>query len=385
MPSTFPTPNATAVEYSQSLLRHIQDKFAPRQTITFEEWMNEALYHPLGGYYTGGLAKLSGDNQATVLQGDFTTAPELTPWYGRTLATQISQILEASASKNILEFGAGSGKLALSILEQLADPSIHYFILELSSDLKQRQQETLGNYAQQVTWLTELPTHFTGCMLANEVLDAMPVKLVEWNHEGHLEEVYVSWENGELHYLNKPASAELVQLMQTRLPAYPCYRTEVNLQAEAWIRSLGASLACGGILLIDYGFPRSEYYHPQRHRGTLMCHLQHHAHDEPLLYPGLQDITAHVDFTAIADAAIDSNLEVLGYTSQARFLMNCGLLNLLNQLNPNDVQHYARQVGPVQKLLSEAEMGELFKVMLLGKNLDIDPVGFIVGDRRYGL
>ncbi len=148
---------------------------------------------------------------------------------------------------------------------------------------------------------------------------------------------------------------------------------------------MGNYLRKGAVILIDYGFPRNEYYHPQRHQGTLMCHLQHHAHSDPLRYLGLQDITAHVDFTAIADAAIDGNLEVLGFTSQARFLMNCGILSLLNQLDPNDVKDYARQIGPVQKLLSEAEMGELFKVMLLGKNLDIDPIGFISGDRRHTL
>lgn len=385
MPNSLPTPSAAALKFSQQFMQHIQTQFAPKQMITFEEWMNQALYSPFGGYYTGGLAKLSGDNNTRLLQGDFTTAPELTPWYGRTLCTQIIQILGAANSKYILEFGAGSGKLALSILEQLNDPSIKYFILELSDDLRRRQQSTLKDYLSQVEWLTSLPETFEGCMVANEVLDAMPVKLVQWNQQGQLEEIYVSWENGKLDYQAKPATIELTQLMQKRMPAFPGYRTEINLQGEAWVKSLAHCLKKGGILLIDYGFPRSEYYHPQRHQGTLMCHLQHHAHSEPLLYPGLQDITAHVDFTAIADAALDGGLEVLGYTSQARFLMNCGLLNLLNQLDPNDVMDYARQIGPVQKLLSEAEMGELFKVMLLGKHLEIEPIGFITGDRRYSL
>lgn len=385
MPTTLPTPSADALDFSQQFLQHIQQQFAPQQIISFEEWMNQALYNPWGGYYAGGLAKLSGDNTASALQGDFTTAPELTPWYGRTLTTQITQILEASHSLQILEFGAGSGKLALSILEQLNNPSIKYFIIELSADLKQRQQGTLKDYSHQVEWLSAIPENFEGCILANEVLDAMPVKLVQWREDNHLEEIYVSWETGLLDYHNQPASPMLEQLMLSRMPPLPNYRTEVNLQAEAWIKSLGNHLKKGGILLIDYGFPQREYYHPQRHRGTLMCHFQHHAHDEPLLYPGLQDITAHVDFTAIADAAIENHLEVLGYTSQARFLMNCGILNLLHQLDPNDVQHYARQIGPVQKLLSEAEMGELFKVMLLGKALDIDPIGFVMGDRRHSL
>lgn len=381
----FPTPDTIAITHSQHFLQHIQQHFAPKQSITFEEWMNEVLYNPYGGYYTGNLTKLSGDNTASHLQGDFTTAPELSSWYGRTLTQQIQQILDASRSKQILEFGAGSGKLALSILEQMNDPHIQYFILELSAELKQRQLNTLKDYAKQVIWLDSLPNEFSGCMLANEVLDAMPVKLIQWNTDGLLEEVYVSWKNKTLAYEYYPASSALSHIMQQRMPVLPGYRTEINLRAEAWIRELGKCLSCGGILLVDYGFPRHEYYHPQRLHGTLMCHLQHHAHDQPLLYPGLQDITAHIDFTAIADAAIEGKLEVLGYTSQGRFLINCGLLNLLHQLDPSDVQQYTRQIGPIQKLISEAEMGELFKVMLLGKGLDIDPLGFTTGDRRHTL
>ncbi len=382
---SLPTPSYAALEHSQQFLSHIKEKWAPKQCISFEEWMKEALYNPYWGYYTGGLTKLSGDNETTVLQGDFTTSPELSPWYGRTLAIQVEQVLTAAKSSHILEFGAGSGKLARAVLEQLANPTVHYFILELSADLRQRQQETLKDFLSQITWLDSLPTDFTGCILANEVLDAMPVKLIQWNQAQELEEVFVSWQSDELTYQAKPASPALLDLAQSRLPAYPGYRTEINLQAESWVREMGNYLRKGAVILIDYGFPRNEYYHPQRHQGTLMCHLQHHAHSDPLRYLGLQDITAHVDFTAIADAAIDGNLEVLGFTSQARFLMNCGILSLLNQLDPNDVKDYARQIGPVQKLLSEAEMGELFKVMLLGKNLDIDPIGFISGDRRHTL
>ncbi|MDY3332061.1 MAG: SAM-dependent methyltransferase [Pelistega sp.] len=382
---SLPTPSYAALEHSQQFLSHLKEKFAPMQSISFEEWMGEALYNPYWGYYTGGLTKLSGDNETSILQGDFTTAPELSPWYGRTLAIQVQQVLTAAESSHILEFGAGSGKLARAVLEQLANPNLHYFILELSADLRLRQQETLKDYLHQVTWLDALPNDFSGCILANEVLDAIPVKLVQWNKAQELEEVFVSWEDGELSYQYHPASTELATILQNRLPAYPGYRTEVNLRAESWIREMGNYLKKGAVLLIDYGFPRSEYYHPQRHQGTLMCHLQHHAHSEPLLYPGLQDITAHVDFTAVADAALDGNLEVLGFTSQARFLMNCGILSLLKQLDPSDVKDYARQIGPVQKLLSEAEMGELFKVMMLGKDLDIDPIGFISGDRRHTL
>ncbi|WP_159991199.1 class I SAM-dependent methyltransferase [Pelistega ratti] len=386
MSKPLPTPHPEAIHHSQACFEAIKTKYAPATQIPFEAWMDTALYLPYWGYYTGGLPKLSGENTAqSALQGDFTTAPELSPWYGRALAIQVQQVLDASQSHTILEFGAGSGKLALSILEQLNNPSIHYFILELSADLRERQKATLHHYTHQITWLDQLPSSFEGCIIANEVLDAMPVKLVQWNQHHQLEEVYVSWENGLPSYKNLPASTELSQIMSARMPALPHYQTEINLRGEAWVKAMGSYLKKGGALLIDYGFPRHEYYHPQRHQGTLMCHFQHHAHDNPLIYVGLQDITAHVDFTAIADAALEGGLEVLGYTSQARFLMNCGLLNLLSQLDPQNVQHYAQQIGPVQKLLSEAEMGELFKVMLLGKELDIDPIGFMNGDRRYML
>jgi len=387
MSANFPRPVPEAIVHSQQFLQYITDSLHNKKELSFEDWMDTVLYSPGWGYYTGGLAKLSGTNTPTEkLIGDFTTAPELSHWYGRTLAKQVEQVLAASDSQCILEFGAGSGKLAFDILETLNNSTINYFILELSADLKQRQQQTLAKFSNQVKWLDQLPPSFSGCIIANEVMDAMPVKLLEWNAQGDLQEVFISLDDvSNIHYVLHPASNELQQLFSQRMPTLSGYRTEINLRAESWIKELGRCLNKGGILLIDYGFPRQEYYHPQRHQGTLMCHLQHHAHSDPLIYPGLQDITAHVDFTAIADAALEGNLEVLGYTSQARFLMNCGILQQLSLLNPDDVHHYAKEIGPVQKLLSEAEMGELFKVMLLGKQLDIDPIGFSYADRRYTL
>ncbi len=357
-------------------------------SIPFEQWMGMVLYTPEWGYYTGGLAKLSGDSPVgQALQGDFTTAPELSPWYGRSLAQQVSQVLQASDSLNILEFGAGSGKLAFDILSELNNPQVKYFILELSADLKQRQAERLAPFGAQVVWLDALPTEFSGCVLANEVLDAMPVTVFEFNQDAHLQELYVRFdaEQEQFTWQTAAANEELNALVQARMPALPSYRSEINRQAESWIRAMGSWLKKGAAILIDYGFPQQEYYHPQRAEGTLMCHLRHHAHADPLVYPGLQDITAHVDFTAMADAAIEGSLEVLGYTSQARFLMNCGILQMLSQLDPEDTLTYAQSVGPVQKLLSEAEMGELFKVLMIGRDLDIDPIGFMLGDRRHSL
>ncbi len=386
--STLPELPSAMLAHSQAFSQVLQEEMGADASISFEQWMSMALYTPGWGYYTGSLAKLSGDSHAgQALQGDFTTAPELSPWYGRALAQQVRQVLDASDSQAILEFGAGSGKLAHALLSSLNNPSIKYFIIELSADLKERQAELLAPFAGQVEWLDTLPQEFSGCVVANEVLDAMPVSVFEFDAQSNLQEMHVRFNPATqaFDWQAQPASAELSDLVLARMPALPTYRSEINRQAESWIRAMGSWLKKGAAILIDYGFPQSEYYHPQRAEGTLMCHLRHHAHANPLIYPGLQDITAHVDFTAMADAAIDGGLEVLGYTSQARFLMNCGILQLLSALDPEDTLNYAQSIGPVQKLLSEAEMGELFKVLMIGKDVDIDPLGFMSGDRRHSL
>lgn len=385
---TLPELPSAMLARSQAFSQVLQEEMGADSSISFEQWMSMVLYTPGWGYYTGSLAKLSGDSHVgQALQGDFTTAPELSPWYGRTLAQQVQQILDASDSQEILEFGAGSGKLAYELLSTLNNPAIKYFILELSGDLKQRQAELLAPFTGQVEWLDTLPQEFCGCVVANEVLDAMPVSVFEFDAQNNLQEMHVRF-NQTTHafdWLAQPASTELSDIVLARMPALPTYRSEINRQAESWIRAMGSWLKKGAAILIDYGFPQSEYYHPQRAEGTLMCHLRHHAHANPLIYPGLQDITAHVDFTAMADAAISGGLEVLGYTSQARFLMNCGILQLLSELDPVDTLAYAQNIGPVQKLLSEAEMGELFKVLMIGRDVDIDPLGFMLGDRRHNL
>lgn len=376
------------LNHSQDFADFLQEEIRKNGAMPFEQWMRLALYHSQWGYYTGSLAKLSGESQAgQALQGDFTTAPELSAWYGRTLALQIEQVLTASDSLHILEFGAGSGKLAFDILSALNNPYIKYSILELSADLKARQAERLAPFASQVEWLDTLPNEFSGCVIANEVLDAMPVTVFEFDEQSQAHELYVAFnaEQQAFDWQAKPASEELSSLLDKRITTPHNYRSEINRQAESWIRAIGSWLKKGAAILVDYGFPQHEYYHPQRNEGTLMCHLRHHAHANPLIYPGLQDITAHVDFTAMADAAIEGGLEVLGYTSQARFLMNCGILQLLSQLDPEDTLDYARSIGPVQKLLSEAEMGELFKILMISRDLDIDPIGFISGDRRHAL
>lgn len=376
--------------YLSQLIEHNQG-FLP-----YDQWMQAALYAPNVGYYSGGSTKFH-------TAGDFTTAPEISPLFGQTLAVQIQEVLaQCDTSAAILEFGAGSGALADSVLAALADEGINqvpYYILELSPSLRARQQQRLASYGDRVQWLDALPTAFTGCVIANEVLDAMPVHLMQRNNQGELLELGVGLNNAPqantpspFALLGRPATGALQGIAEQRLPNTPGYRSEINLQAEAWIREMGQWLHQGAALLIDYGFPAHEYYHSQRHTGTLMCHFRHFAHDESLILAGLQDITAHVDFTAMADAALEGGLDVIGYTSQAHFLMNSGITHHLEQLhalldrnNPVHLQSWARQTAAVQQLLSEAEMGELFKVLALGKNLTAPLSGFALRDRRDSL
>ena len=344
--------------------------------VPFSQWMHEVLYAPGLGYYAAGSVKLA---QANTLSGDFVTAPQLTPLFGYTLARQVVEVLQQANSTDILEFGAGSGALAHSVLTALDT-------LEVSADLKARQQQLLAPWGERVVWLSRTPATFTGCILANEVLDAMPVELFAWSeHEDQVLQRGVISDGKGFQFQDRAAPAALEHAVRARMPYLPGYRSEINLQAEAWVRDLGTWLAKGAALLFDFGFPRHEFFHPQRQRGTLMCHVQHRAHDDVFLAPGLQDITAHVDFTAIADAALAAKLEVLGYTSQARFLINSGLPELLYGLDQTDAKQLAYTHGAVQKLLSEAEMGELFKVMALSRGLTQILSGFSRNDRSAQL
>ena len=371
--------------------------------IPFSQFMHMALYTPGLGYYAAGSVKLAEErsdastNSAasptsspplTQPAGDFVTAPQLTPLFGQALARQIAEVLQATGTNQILEFGAGSGALANDILHAMRDMgiSVSYQILEVSADLAARQQQRLAPWSASVQWINQLPAQFEGCIIGNEVLDAMPVEVFGWNATGELVLRGVSIDDGEMRWADRPAPPELAHIISSRCPPFPDYQSEINLQAEAWMRSLGRSLCKGAIILIDYGFPGHEYYHPQRHRGTLMCHIQHRAHDDPFFAPGLQDITAHVDFTAMAQAAREDGLELLGYTSQARFLMNAGIADVLGQvargLTP---QALAMTNQAIQKLMSEAEMGELFKVIAVGRGIDYPLLGFTRGDRSHQL
>jgi len=372
-PAELPSPDPQALAASRALLERIGAELAAAGNwISFARYMELALYEPGLGYYASGARKLGAG-------GDFVTAPELSPLFGRTLARQAAQLLRPGDA--ILEFGAGSGALAASILDELSVP---YFVLETSPDLKQRQQQLLGN---NVRWIDRLPTNFRGVMLANEVIDAMPVHALAWTRDGVLERGVCANE-GQLAWSERPAQESLLRKtkdLKIEIPPSGRYESELALFARAWMASLGRFLERGAVLVIDYGFPAHEYFHPQRSMGTLACHYRHHVHGDPFYLPGLQDITAHVDFSALARAARDAGLEVLGFASQARFLVNCGITDLLAGENPADAKRYLPAASAAQKLLSPAEMGELFKVLAVGKGVETPSMGFSRGDRSDSL
>lgn len=352
--------------------------------IPFDLWMNEALYAPDLGYYTSSTCKLG----KTVSEGDFTTAPELTPLFGSTLAHQVIQVLSLTGTQDILEFGAGTGSLAESLLKTLPNFgfNVNYYILELSPYLRCEQQHRLSQYSPQVQWLETTPDCFNGCILANEVLDAMPVSLIHLDKLGKVLECGVSLGKNELFvWKNQPAGHKLVETVKARIPPFLEYTSEINLRAEKCLESLGSWFKSGAALIIDYGFPRHEYYHAERRNGTLMCHLRHHALSDPLFAPGLQDITAHIDFSAMATAARRCGLDLLGYTTLANFLINSGIVELLNEVYYSKRNAFINTAAHAQRLLSESEMGELFKVIAIGKGLKESLIGFKVGDRSSTL
>ncbi|WP_029147945.1 class I SAM-dependent methyltransferase [Methylophilus sp. 5] len=382
--SRLPALDAAAQQHCSTLLAHIQQQVQQQGGwLSFADYMQMALYTPHLGYYSGDANKFG-------TGGDFVTAPEISPLFAQALANQLSQVLQATAG-DVLELGAGTGKLAAGLLQQLAKLEQlppHYFILEVSASLRQRQQEFLRAQLPEaifsrLQWLDTLPDRFTGVVVGNEVLDAIPVHVVEWQAGQWLERGLsigqpLAWQTQPLQDLSLVAHIDTSQLPDG-------YMTEVCPAAQGLIASLVNSLQQGVIIMLDYGFSASEYYHPQRRQGTLMCHFQHYAHDDPLIYPGLQDITAHVNFTAMAETALTHGLHCAGYTSQAQFLINCGILQLLQTVSPADSARYLPMVAAVQKLLSPAEMGELFKVLALSKGVSELLLGFVSGDKRHQL
>ena len=379
-----PEPDAYALAHSERLVQHIRDQIgAHGGWIGFARYVELALYAPGLGYYMAGARKLG-------REGDFVTAPEISPLFGETLARQVAQALDAGLEE-VLEIGAGSGALAASLLaelERVGQMPRRYLILELSADLRERSRDTIAARAphlmERVAWLNRLPTTFRGVILGNEVLDAMPIHLIRIADAGVEEAGVQAAPDGSLGWAWRPASGDLSDAVRgLQLPAG--YVTEIGLVARAFVRSVAESLDRGLVLFIDYGFPRNEYFHPQRAAGTLMCHYRHHAHDDPFFLPGLQDITSHVDFSAIADAGVDCAMALLGYTTQAQFLINCGITDVLSRVPAEDAARYLPLANQANRLLSPAEMGELFKVIAFGKGFDAPLVGFQSSDRSHTL
>ena len=382
-----PTPDPEALAHSQRLQQFIVNEIiAADGWISFGRYMEAVLYAPGLGYYTAGARKFGS-------AGDFVTAPEMTGLFGQALAMQLQEIMRRSAPR-ILEVGAGSGRLAADLLlalEHLNCLPEQYQILDISTELRQRQQETIAAAAPHllhlVEWLDRLPDTFSGVVLANELLDALPAEIVAWREGGIFNrgvtvdaEGCFTWSERSATGALLAAAAEIGE--QCQLP--PGFESEISMAARAWTTEWANRLACGALLLIDYGFPRREFYHQQRGRGTLMCHYRHLAHPDPFYLPGLQDVTVHVDFTAIIAAADSAGLGLLGYTSQGQFLLNCGILNRLAEL-PNESLDYIRAAGAVNKLLMPHEMGELFKVIAIGRGIDEDLCGFAQGDQSHRL
>jgi SAM-dependent MidA family methyltransferase len=373
-------PSIEEASHSQTLARLIQKEIqAQNGQISFAKYMEMALYTPGLGYYAAGKNKLGS-------KGDFTTAPEISPLFGATIVQTILPIIEHLQSLNepikILEFGAGTGALAESILTELQSQDIavdSYSILDLSADLIERQQSRLAQPFPMVTWIDQLPKNFTGIILANEVLDAMPIELITYQNQGWIfKDVTLTKESTEgaisfRHCLGKEVPQAILPECLNQQSFENGYTTEVNVNAKAWMNSISEILDMGMVLTIDYGFPEHEYYHVQRNQGTVMGHYAHHAIQDPFFCPGLCDLTAHIDWTSIAKTGINSGLSILGYTSQASYLLDAGIGSLLmEKVDPSNSVEFMPHSNAIQKLLSEAEMGELFKVMCFGKGLPFE-------------
>ena len=382
--SALPVPDREALAVSQELSTRIAAEIARHGGwLSFARYMEMALYEPGLGYY-------SNPGQVFGAAGDFVTAPELTPLFGATLARQVSPWLKdpalAGSGQVVLEVGGGSGMLAaqlLNALDNVGHHEVRYLILELSAERREHQRQTLKSLApglmDRVGWLETFPESFAGVVLANELLDAMPVQLFEWQADAGagLQEMGVTWVDGQFAWAPRPADAvltETVAALRNRLGPegaqwHSPYRSEICPAQQAWMRTLADCMTAGVVMLLDYGFAAPEYYHPQRDQGTLMCHYRHRSHADPFLWPGLSDITAHVDFTALARAATAEGFSLVGYTSMAAFLLNAGLLDELADLPREPESFWFAQAQAVQQLISEAEMGELFKVIAFEKNL----------------
>jgi SAM-dependent MidA family methyltransferase len=387
----FDTADEYALDIHYRLVQSIEQLIAQQGCVSFQDFMQQALYASGLGYYTAGSRKLGE-------QGDFITAPEMGSLFARCLAVAVCEVFAvmSDANNSILELGPGSGRLCFDVLTELDKQGSlpeRYYLLEVSPDLKQRQQQLIQSLpepvAQRVVWLDSWPQDFRGVVLANEVLDAFAVRKFRMKDSG-IVEVGVTLAGAEFAWCELPASVELTEAVNTISKEIDHelsegYESEWCEYIVPWMQGLSDSMTAGAVLLIDYGYARSEYYLPERTQGTLMCHYQHRAHGDPLVLVGMQDITTHVDFSFVAQAATQSGFSVQGYTNQANFLLGCGLDQLLQSYADDDMQTYMTQVQNAKKLIMPGEMGERFKVLGLTKNIDVEMSGFKVRDFAHRL
>ncbi len=372
---SLPIPDDESKMLSDALLSLIKAEIQQNGLISFSRFMDLALYAPTLGYYRNALKKFG-------KEGDFVTAPEISPLFSQCIANQCAQVLKTLQGGDILEFGAGTGVMAADILLALKEKNQlpdHYYILEISGFLQSVQRNTIAkkipDCLDRVVWLDTLPEkQINGVVLANEVLDAMPVH--QFTFQNGVKECGVTVKDDALVpcILEKTNPLLIQEIEKYAIDFANGYTSEINLYLSGWIASIGKMVSQGLVLIMDYGFPRAEYYHPDRSMGTLMSHYRHYAHDQVLLYPGIQDITAHVDFTAVAESAVENGFEVAGFTHQAAFLMNSGLLTLVQETSDEKTRFLRNQ--QVLQLTLPSSMGEFFKVMGLTKNIEIDLMGF---------
>ena len=381
---TLPLPSPAAQQSSANLQTLLAEEIKKHGNwIPFSRFMELVLYAPQYGYYTGGSHKI-GNN------GDFITAPTLTPLFARTLARQLQELLPQTAG-NIYEFGAGIGQLAADLLNNLSDGINRYYIIEISPELAARQKDLIQTLApqaaQKIIHLSALPETFDGIIIGNEVLDAMPVEIIRKDEGSSFEHVGVCLDNDRFTYSARPLhDLQLSALASLYFPKISSpYTSELHPQQYAFIRTLASRLEHGCMIFIDYGFDAAQYYHPQRDQGTLIGHYRHHVIHNPFDFIGLADLTAHVNFTDIAQAGTDAGLDLIGYLPQSHFLLNLGITELLAQTGKTNSAAYIREAAAVQKLINQHEMGELFKVIAFGKNINIDWTGFCFGDICYKL
>ncbi|MCU7845189.1 MAG: SAM-dependent methyltransferase [Candidatus Thiodiazotropha sp. (ex Monitilora ramsayi)] len=380
-----PMPDDMAQAVSDRLVKQIKRAIDQSQAgIPFDRFMEMALYAPGLGYYVAGSRKFGEE-------GDFITSPEVSPLFAQCLARQAQQVLDGLGEGELLEFGAGSGLLAadmLAELERLDCLPSRYAILEISPELQIRQREMIEqrvpHLVGRVEWLQALPVQFNGFVIANELLDAMPVSRFRMG-EADIEESFVVYDGGGLkERFGEPETPGLKMAVENAIQPEEGlpegYISEINLRQASWLRALAQSMRSGVVVLIDYGYCAKEYFHPQRSRGTLMCHYRHRAHADPFRCVGLQDITSHVDFTAAARVGLEAGFHLGGYTTQAHFLLGNGLDALLADSDPGDVAKHMALVQGVKRLTLPSEMGERFKVLALNKGIDINLQGFTLRD-----